>query len=627
MLGAGALLAATGFGGWRLYAHTGGPRLLLPPERPFDVGFASLAGPDTPLSQQASLGVGGNYLFWVEVGRVLGATRAAAGGAATAQRLTIALFGFPNEIDVSRTANSGEVELRPDGTAVVVRQAVEPQGSALTGRRLFFPVSAPAREGPSRVRCSVYCRGVLVRSQEVEARISARPALAGARQRRTVDYRLTRTLDPVHLNRLTPHRLSVMLNRNSAATHGFRIFGENGWISEATLDDSLLTGLIEGARGSLRRAAWGSESLWTADRLYRYENGGTVARLTEDLTTMAKRGYRIYHAVVDELAGGRNESLHLRELMRQPAYIQVATKDSARHTLPASLIYDHLLDTGLGYEEYTLCKQFEASLHEAKALDEQPCFTGHCPNRDAEAVICPSGFWGYRHWLGVPLSVKDGPDIPAAIGYTGAPEMLVGVSTDETLTARARHEQALRDMRPGLGWSYAATRAEARRLLKQQRPHLVYFYAHGGVREGVPVIYVGSERENGISPDNLRAWDVRWQQPQPLVFINGCRTTAVAPEQALEFVSAFVAQAFASGVIGTEITVFESLATTFAEASLGRFLRGATIGEAVRGARLDLLKACNPLGLAYVPFVFAGLTLEDTTATAQAVTLVQASAS
>ena len=120
---------------------------------------------------------------------------------------------------------------------------------------------------------------------------------------------------------------------------------------------------------------------------------------------------------------------------------------------------------------------------------------------------------------------------------------------------------------------------------------------------------MGPLTERGITPDNLRWQRIRWEAPRPLIFINGCQTTALEPEQALEFVSAFVELAGASGVIGTEITVFEPLAGAFAEECLRRFLDGAPIGEAIRGARLALLAAANPLGLAYIPFVTASLRL------------------
>ena len=39
------------------------------------------------------------------------------------------------------------------------------------------------------------------------------------------------------------------------------------------------------------------------------------------------------------------------------------------------------------------------------------------------------------------------------------------------------------------------------------------------------------------------------------------------------------------------------------------FMAGQSIGAAVRGARLALLKQGNPLGLIYIPFVVPGLRL------------------
>ena len=52
----------------------------------------------------------------------------------------------------------------------------------------------------------------------------------------------------------------------------------------------------------------------------------------------------------------------------------------------------------------------------------------------------------------------------------------------------------------------------------------------------------------------------------------------------------------------------------FAEECLRRFLDGEPIGEAIRAARLALLAAGNPLGLAYIPFVTASLRLRRSVA-------------
>lgn len=79
----------------------------------------------------------------------------------------------------------------------------------------------------------------------------------------------------------------------------------------------------------------------------------------------------------------------------------------------------------------------------------------------------------------------------------------------------------------------------------------------------------------------------------------------------IEFITPFIENANAAGVIGTEITIFEPLASAFGEECLRRFLSSSTIGESVRGARLKLLKDGNPLGLVYIPYVLSNLRLVE----------------
>jgi hypothetical protein len=90
------------------------------------------------------------------------------------------------------------------------------------------------------------------------------------------------------------------------------------------------------------------------------------------------------------------------------------------------------------------------------------------------------------------------------------------------------------------------------------------------------------------------------------VFINGCESAKLDPETLGGLIDGFIRDANAVGVIGTEITIFEKLACSFALTALRHFLNGSmTIGAAVRRARLELLRESNPLGLIYVPFVAA----------------------
>ena len=593
-------------------------------KRIVSTGFAPDPQPDAPLQSDTPLACGQPYYFWLEVGSPVvesieeTPTPLPVEHLPPEARLKVALFTFEDEIEITPGADVGELQLLPDGTVRVARQPTQPPTTPtdpdLPKRRLFFPVRAPKREGVFRLRCNVYYEQILVQSRLIHAHTMREPHPVEHALRSVLEYTLTHTLQPGHLTRLAPHRLSLMLNSNDDGTHSFRFFGMQEFKSNASFDGQELQDLIEQARGALRRAAWGDEGPWEKGKSYRYDKPRDLERLRGDLVRLAIRGYRFYDVIINRLVGGFDQADELAELMRQPGLVQIAIKGSARHVLPAALVYDYGFDTNAAITSYTLCPAFLDALEGQEPLEECECFKGNCPSRGQETVICPSGFWGYRHCLGMPLSVGNSPDAPSEITYQQGPQFAVGVSTDDDLWQRPAHEETLQTLHEELDWNYAATRDDTLRLLKETSPHLVYFYCHGGIANNIPYIQVGPEDERGITRDNLRFKRIRWDDTRPLVFINGCHTTALTPEVALEFVSAFVENAAASGVMGTEITIFEPLACAFAEGFLRRFLSGVPIGEAVRGTRLALLKAGNPLGLVYIPFVMASLHLVERSA-------------
>lgn len=299
--------------------------------------------------------------------------------------------------------------------------------------------------------------------------------------------------------------------------------------------------------------------------------------------------------------------------MRKPDRIQIAMKRSPRYILPAAMIYDVVLKTNTPLGDFSLCQEFLKAMEGPAPLEDCRCFQGDCPSRGQKTNICPSGFWGYRHALGMPLSVGGTDDVAPTIAYQQEPRIDVCVSTDPNFTERPEHEKRLKTLHHPLGWHYADTYQKTFEILRDRvQPHLVYFYCHGGIEGKIPYLQVGPPNSTGITRDDLRTEGIRWESTRPLVFINGCHTTALEPETAFNFVSAFVEVSAASGVIGTEITIFEPLARAFAEEMLQRFLSGMPAGEAVRRARLALLKKGNPLGLVYIPFTVASLQLVHT---------------
>lgn len=567
-----------------------------PAARTVNTGFADTAGHE--ISRNRTLACARDYTFWLDVGEAV---------AESIEKVPTPLPVFvPEEatIKVALFSLDGGFELDPEYQADSLQ--IDPTGSA---KRLFFPLRAPKQPGTAQVRCSIYYEQTLVQSRLIRARVTVNPEDVEGALESVVDYTIAPSLDPAHLEALPRHRLSVMLNRNADGSHGFSFVGADDYKSEASFGELELQDHVRRTRGALRQAAWGDEESWEKQKRYLYEDVD-LARLRRDLITLAKRGFRVYAAISAKIGDG--DVTKLNELMRRPGFVQIASKESPRQLLPAAVIYDYMgFDTTARTEEYTLCPSYAGSTESSTPLEETECFQGDCPSRGRPTVVCPSGFWGFRHALGVPVSVVDGRDAPPAILRGDGRALTIAVSTDPEFTLREQHERELQALFEGYGWNYAATREETLRLLKAKRSQIVYFYCHGGVEGDTPYIQVGPTSERGITADLLFSQGIRWVDPRPLVFINGCRTTALEPEKALEFVSPLVQHAGAAGVIGTEITVFEPLARVFAKECLARFLAGEPIGEAVRRARLALLKDGNPLGLVYVPFVLAGLRLAD----------------
>lgn len=588
------------------------------PERIVSTGFAAEAEPATPLPGNRPLLPHQAYYFWLEVGAPVAGSIEETPTALPADlpemaRLQVALFPFESEFEITAGADVGELEIKRDGTVRVARPAASPpslQADDLLSRRLFFPVNTPPQAGAHRLRCNIYYRQVLLQSRLITMHVMDSPRPMQKALTSAMDYTLSHTLSPRQLAGMAPHRLSLMLNDDGDGTHGFRFLGQDQFKSNASLGEGELQDLIEMARGAMRAATWGDEEPYNRQKTYRYQQEVSLDQLGADLIRFARRGYRFYDALINRLAGDARQAMKLAQIMLESGQVQIATRQSSRLVVPAALFYDYPLDTSLKADDYTLCPAFVNALKGPEPLENTACFRGNCASYGEDTVICPSGFWGYRHRLGLPVSVAGGLDAPATITCADGPELTVGVSTDPAFEKRPQHEQALQNLQPELTWNYADTRDETLAKLKTTTPHLVYFYCHGGIANGVPYIHVGPKSDRGITRDNLRAKRIFWQEPRPLVFINGCYTTALEPESAIDLVSGFVENAFAAGVIGTEITIFEPVAVAFAEECLHRFLVARQpIGEAVRGARLKLLQQKNPLGLVYIPYVMADLRL------------------
>lgn len=587
------------------------------PERIVSTGFANPNTADQPISPQLPLAPATAYYFWFEVGkRVEGSIETQdrtldIDKLPPEARLHVALFTFKDGIQLTAGKDVGEVKITPEGRVVVVKRVAEPAvGDELLNRRLFFPVSTTSTPGAHQMRCNIYYQQTLVQSRLVTVQVMANPAASDKPALTSeMDYALSKALDGNQLQGMGQNRLSMMLNDNGDGTHGFRFFGENEFKNDAALDADELKSLIKMARTALQKAAWGDEEEYAPGKNYMYASGKlNENQLRKDLVTFAVRGYRFYTTLINRLAGDVDKAWELADLMMKPGQVQIASKQSARLIVPVAMFYDYPLDDSKLSADYSICPAFMDAVKANKALETTDCFQGKCPSHGKDTVVCPSGFWGFRHSIGLPVSVKEANDAPAEISCPDKPKIAMSVSTDPNFKERPKHERKLESM--GFATEYADNRDKALDLMKNTQAQVVYFYCHGGFGNNIPFLSVGTPDSDWLTTANIFNKRIRWRGIRPLVFINGCHTTALTPEVALDFVSTFVATSNAAGVVGTEITIFEPIAVAFAEECFRRFLtERQPFGEAVRGARLKMLQEGNPLGLVYIPYALPALKL------------------
>jgi hypothetical protein len=593
-------------------------------ERVVNTGFALRSQPGQRLKSNTPLTAGEPYYFWFDVGKLDRLSIETQPSAIPVEVEThpvilhVVLYAFPNEIILTPGADIGALELQVDGSAIVKRQPggqdATVHNKKLLKTRLYFPIQAPDHEGVSRLRCHIYYQQILIQARLVEAQVMRSPLKAKGALQSKLDYSLAQSLRPEHLARLQTHRLSLMLNDNGDTTHTLRFLGDKGG-EPKKYDAHLLPTELEipmlNARKTLWKVSWGNEEPWdpakSPEQKYRYENVQIdLDRLETDLISLAVNGYILYNAIIDKLTGGRRASYELADLMHVPGLVQIALRQSPSQVIPAALFYDYDLNTQVPHK---LCETFKAAMHDRTPLENTPCFQGACPSlskQDADHIVCPSGFWGFRHQLGFPFSAVQGTDLPPEIIVHGNPQIVVGVA--KNLDRVDEHMRDVQNIRADLGWHESEHTDKVLDMMKAARPHLIYFYCHGGVAKDVPFLQMGSGNEY-FEGSNLRSEHIYWSDPQPLVFVNGCHTTALDTRQIISLVQDFIATGGA-GVVGTEITIFETLACDFAEEFLTSFLKlHVSAGQSVRSARLKLLEKGNPLGLAYTPFVLPSLHL------------------
>jgi len=263
----------------------------------------------------------------------------------------------------------------------------------------------------------------------------------------------------------------------------------------------------------------------------------------------------------------------------------------------------------------------------------EPC----CPHKDEpkhkKNIICPYGFWGLRHFIEQPTSplyksangdkYELPPEVTNEIHVSTTVKLAVAVTRDAELDQKAivNHLKTLQQSMSLSPPDEADDWAKVCKML--EAPELAYFLCHGDydAAKVLPEPYLGvglrdSNLAHRVYPNELLSWarppsPKQWRDRRPLIFINGCHTADLKPDDILNFVDTFAVMG-ASGVIGTEISVRLPLAIEIGGSLLRRIAGGTTVGEAMYQVRWELASKGNLLGLAYTPYCLADLhTVKD----------------
>lgn len=532
---------------------------------------------------------------------------------------------------------------------------------------LHVPVTSPDVPGEATLRIGFYFKNNLLQCRLFTAQVGTEVPDGKKGYESITDYTLTRSLRDV--GRLPPRTLNIFTNENADGSHRVVVVGtqeseSENYVQCTSLGSGMLKGDLEEARAILLGTQMrvnkkakvtvlpdGREEVEPSDnnpllRILKDRNGNPIRNAKErtsfmkDLRRLAWFGWDLWYRLFGGLDDGALDNL--KNLLQEKATIQISRAEKGDPSLlyPWALVYDIPLqsqgrqsDPGL----WDYCELLQDENWKPGDMLYRPEHT-KCPKDDGQNhranVICPFGFWGFRHIIEYPPLALE--ELPLKIAHSGEPKMLVGFSerlkTDprkhvseleskllgklqlEVVGRESKDENSsdeiLRRMGdPDLGFVYLYCHGLWRQLFESAQPDP----AAGGKRKDF-FLEVGKEHERIAGSDILFYRQARWprdhwQKANPLVFINGCETVALTPDTQASFVRAFI-NAHAGGVIGTEVTVYQDLASEAAELFFSHFLESdMTVGEAIRRMRFDFLRKGTVTALAYTPYCSANLHL------------------
>jgi hypothetical protein len=422
------------------------------------------------------------------------------------------------------------------------------------------------------------------------------------------DFTLSNRL--ADISQLEPRTASIVVNETPGGTHFLVFKGAGEELVAISFGEGQLSSAMKTMRANLTDVHIEVTGNRRDNRLRPGNRKGPV-EFREDLTAMARAGYRYWSALaafgMDRLRNAKASGTETIEIARVP---------NSAFVFPWAGVYD--LPLRAPQVPLVFCPLIE------RWDGNQPLVESEmrvCPHADehvgVENVICPFGFWGYRYAIEEPAST-DNKAAPLTINASEPFSMAVAKGSDLNQGLTASHLASLRARLPGYEQVVAESWEAVKESLADPSLELAYFYCHGltGAAEGESCLEITAG--DLLEPPDLLTWKQiawaqvpnHWTETRPLVFLNGCHTLDVLPQSPVNFVDCF-SQVGASGVVGTEITLDQAMASEASEVFFEHLVGtpGMGVGEALRRTRLHFLAKGNMLGLAYTAYCRAELAL------------------
>ncbi|WP_258951817.1 hypothetical protein [Lentzea californiensis] len=477
-----------------------------------------------------------------------------------------------------------------------------------------LPITAPGSHTIWTGELVIYYEVVAIHAQRLTLPIGDQHA-GSPGPRSTLIHRLTESFDS--LGALGGRSAGIVVTNNSRLIVNGVHFASNPVSIMANASDNIARGIRRQLYDiSLVPATGGMKSTFDSNQ------GKDFRSFEANFATLARSGAQIYEGifrenyVFDTLADLIRKEADARGRPPIVAIADLVENEPSRLPVPWSLIYD-LNMPGDPSGSYQVCE----SLRRFGPGGRGGPVPDRCPEPDHNGpVLCPFGFWGLSCYIEQPAStnavVRHVLDDDAPVDVL----MAIDRNLDHGLTRNhvAKVKRGLG--RGSLTDSTISSPIELAACLGPETMDIAYLYCHGGYSEQptntspMAVLRFG---DSLIAPVEVAGWRrnqsiwprPHWPKRKPLVVLNGCHTTELTTATLSNFVDAFVNRAGASGVIGTEVTLEQEVASWACELLLSTLSDGADAGEAVRSMRWEMLKRGNVMGLAYTLHCITGLRL------------------